>query len=134
MSECTIECDDKNKRKYHCQVLVVENDDSIRELIKEFVKEGDYSVDVASNAKEACELISETEYEVIILDIKLNGTNGVELCIKIRDFDEDVVILAITGLTVLTDEYDLKIAGFDEVFTKPWSYHDLLDTMKRYLD
>ena len=130
---CIIEEEDVNI-VMHKDVLIVENDVGVNNLLVEFMKHEGFSFDSARKAKGACELIKTTKYKVIIMDIKLNGVNGVELCLAIRKVDKDVAIFAITGLTQLIDEGNLGLAGFDKIFAKPDGWKDLVKAIEGELD
>ena len=127
-------------------ILLVEDDQSVKVLEELMLKSKDYSFDSVDNSVDACRLLKDTYYKVIILDIRLDeparrvdfercdSVNGVELCLKIREAETQGLrppakIFAITGLKTLTTQANLCIAGFDAVFDKPFDWPAMFDAI-----
>ena len=62
---------------YH--ILIVDDDNRIRELIKEYLEENNFIVSTANNAEEASEKIKLVDFEIVVLDIMMPGESGLEL-------------------------------------------------------
>jgi len=101
------------------KILVVDDEVTVRDLLKDtFVNEG-YDVRLAEGAETAFEILKEENIEVIFLDLKLFGMNGIELCRQIRKNNPLAIIFAMTGWAALYDIEECREAGFDDFFTKP---------------
>jgi DNA-binding response OmpR family regulator len=101
------------------KILVVDDEVTVRDLLKDtFVIEG-YDVRLAEGAETAFEILKEENIEVIFLDLKLFGMNGIELCRQIRKNNPLAIIFAMTGWAALYDIEECREAGFDDFFTKP---------------
>ena len=70
------------KIKYH--ILVVDDDDRIRELVKEYLKENGFSVSTGSSAEEAKIKLGYFKFDLIILDVMMPGQDGFELTKEIK--------------------------------------------------
>ena len=107
------------------QVLVVEDDEHIRNTVKTFLMNAGYSVDTSSDGDEALELFYDKRHHLVILDILLPGMDGLELLKEIRRLS-DVPVLMMTALG--DDIYQLSAFSkeADDYVTKPFSMPILL--------
>ena len=101
------------------KILVVDDEASIRNLLKDAFDIEGYDVRLAEGAETAFEILKEENIEVIFLDLKLFGMNGIELCRQIRKNNPLAIIFAMTGWAALYDIEECREAGFDDFFTKP---------------
>jgi DNA-binding response OmpR family regulator len=111
------------------RVLIAEDEKEIRNIIKEYMGVGNYTVDEAANGREALELFAENEYDIILVDIMMPEINGWDVCRKVRESSEvPIIILSAKG-----QEYD-KLRGFelgiDDYLVKPFSPKELLARIK----
>jgi len=109
-------------------VLLVDDEERIRDMIKEYLSLEEYQVDEASNGLEALELLELHEYSIIILDVMMPKMDGWTTCREIRKVSKVPVIM----LTARGEEYD-KLFGFelgvDDYIVKPFSPKELLARM-----
>lgn len=115
------------------RVIVVEDDEGGRKVICAIVKyiSGLELLDDVESAEEALELFEPGKYDLIITDIGLTKMNGLELCLKIREVDKNVKIIALSGYSDLINEGNFHLAGFDSWFDKPFGYGDFLKEIDR---
>lgn len=113
-------------------VLIVDDEDRIRDIIKEYLDFEGYTYDEASNGMEAIEKIKENEYSVVILDIMMPKVDGFTVVREVRKFSQVPVIM----LSARGEEYD-KLFGFemgvDDYITKPFSPKELVARVKAIL-
>jgi DNA-binding NtrC family response regulator len=116
-------------------ILVVDDDPEAASLYEAFMTVMPYSFRVVNSAEKAIELLKSTKFTVFILDIDLGykAMTGVDLSIKIKEVQKDAKVYALTGHTTLFDGFDPPIAGFDDVFNKPFGYKDLIALLKDIL-
>ena len=100
-------------------ILVVDDEISIREIFEETFHDTDYALRSAENADQALDILNGKNIDVIFLDLKLFGMNGIELCRQIRKSKPVSLIYAITGWSTLFEIEECREAGFDDYFTKP---------------
>lgn len=108
------------------KILVVDDELSIRELFTDTFGIEGYTVLVAENAEEALSRLAGEAIDLIFLDLRLFGMNGIELCRQIRKKSHIPVIIAMTGWSALFDIEECREAGFDDYFTKPLQPASLL--------
>lgn len=107
-------------------VLVVEDDASVRTLVKAVFEKNSDTVTVAMTAKEAEKFAFNNEYDIIILDLGLPDGDGFEICKKIRGHDITTPVLILSA----EQETDVKIeclkVGADDYLTKPFNPEELM--------
>jgi len=113
----------------NARILLVDDEERIRDMIKEYTSLEDYDIDEASNGIEALELFKQYKYSLIILDVMMPKIDGYTVCREIRKTSNVPVIM----LTARGEEYD-KLFGFelgvDDYIIKPFSPKELLARMK----
>jgi len=101
------------------QILVVDDEESIRFTFQDFLEDAGYRVDTAKNFDEAVRLIEEKEFDLIFIDIILNGHSGIELLQKIRPKDSYVQVIIITGAPSIDTASEAIRLGALDYLVKP---------------
>lgn len=104
-----------------CKILIVDDELSIRQLFDDVLTKKGYEVVLAQDAGEALKVLEKDDINVIFLDLKLFGVNGIELCRQIKALKFLSVIYAITGWAALFEIKECRNAGFEDCFVKPVS-------------
>jgi DNA-binding response OmpR family regulator len=117
----------EQKRK----VLVVDDEASVRDLFDSAFTEAGYEVILAEEGKEALAILRIHDIDVIFLDLKLFGMNGIELCRQIRKTKPVSIIYAMTGWSALFEIGECREAGFDDYFEKPLDMKMLLSVVEQ---
>jgi DNA-binding response OmpR family regulator len=110
------------------RILVVEDETSIANFLRDGLVEEGFAIDVADNGKKGLELALENleEYDVILLDWMLPGLNGIEICRQIRLASNAVPIIFLTAKDTVDDAvFGLK-TGANDYIRKPFSFEELL--------
>lgn len=102
------------------KLMIVDDEVSIRDLFQSAFSDAGYSVHLAENGEQALRILKQHEIDLIFLDLKLFGMNGIELCRQIKKDKPVSIIYAITGWTGLFEVEECREAGFDDYFTKPF--------------
>lgn len=102
------------------KLMIVDDEVSIRDLFLSAFSDAGYSVHLAENGEQALSILKQQEIDLIFLDLKLFGMNGIELCRQIKKDKPVSIIYAITGWTGLFEVEECREAGFDDYFTKPF--------------
>ncbi len=106
-------------------VLIVEDEDLMREVLRDYFSDADYEVSEARDGIKAIEMAEEFEYDIILLDIMLPELDGFSVCRRIRKTKDTPIII----ITARSDEDDKLIGyelGADDYITKPFSPKVLL--------
>ena len=112
------------------KILVVDDEQGIRKMLETAFNNAGYSVTLAESAEEALEILEYNKIQVMFLDMKLPGMNGIELCRQIRKENPIACVFAITGFGSLFDLADCRDVGFDDYFLKPVDLNVILKTAK----
>jgi len=108
------------------KILVVDDEEATRDLLRDAFSIEGYDVKLAEGADRAFDILKDEDIQVIFLDLKLFGMNGIELCRQIRKENPIAIIFAMTGWAALYEIEECREAGFDDFFTKPMDTDMLL--------
>ncbi|WP_208590954.1 response regulator transcription factor [Gracilibacillus suaedae] len=114
-------------------ILIVEDEDILREIVKDYLLDEGYEVLEATDGNEALAIFEEYQVHLIILDIMLPELDGWSVCRRIRKYSDVPIIM----LTARSDEDDTLLGfdlGADDYVTKPYSPPILLARVKRLID
>ena len=109
------------------KILVVEDEDAIREVVALNLRLAGYEVTEAASAEQALAVFSPSAgFDVAVLDIMLPGMNGFSLCETIRRDSSSIGIIMLSAKTLETDKIKGLSIGADDYMTKPFSVSELL--------
>ena len=117
------------------RVLIVEDSDSLQLMMKWGVSNAGYDVDLASDGKQAIQMVQSTIPDLILLDVMMPELNGFAVCRQLRENErtKHTPIIIITALTAAPDSEEAKLCGANEVIVKPVSREDLVKKVRAYL-
>lgn len=120
------------KRK---RVLIVEDTESVQVLVKRWITNVGYEVDLASDGREALERVASISPDLILLDVMMPGLNGYAVCRQLRENEQtkNTPIIIITALPAALDSEEGKLSGANEVIVKPLNRDDLIRKVRAYL-
>ncbi len=108
-----------NQKVVQSSILIVDDELSVRDSLSKWFKEDGYRVGAAENANRALALMNEGPWDVILLDIKMPGMDGLELQKRLREIDKSASIIMVTAFGAVDSAVQaLKEGAFDYV-TKP---------------
>ena len=115
------------------RILLVEDDEQVRLLLKDLLESEGYEIQEASNGKEALQHFATCPPDLILTDLVMPDTEGIEMIIKMRKSDPSVKIVAMSG----GEDTYLHLAkqlGADRTVRKPFFNDDLLEVVKATLE
>jgi len=113
-------------------VLVVDDDEAVRDLIAAYLSENDMRVSVAANGKEMAEALKEQAIDLVVLDLRLPGEDGIDIARKIRE-SSTLPIIVVSGRRDEADRVMALELGADDYLTKPFSSRELLARVRALL-
>ncbi len=119
-------------KNYKAHILVVDDDDGIRNLVKKFLNEKSFLVNTASSAEEAQKKITIIKFDLIILDIMMPGKSGLEFLNENKSFIDTPVIL-LTAKGEPKERVEGLESGADDYLPKPFEPQELLLRIKNIL-
>ena len=119
-------------KNYKAHILVVDDDDGIRNLVKKFLNEKSFLVNTASSAEEAQKKIAIIKFDLIILDIMMPGKSGLEFLSENKSLIDTPVIL-LTAKGEPKERVEGLESGADDYLPKPFEPQELLLRIKNIL-
>lgn len=114
------------------KILVVDDEQSILNLVTAYLRPEGYAVETAVNGRSALDLIRTFQPDLIVLDIMLPGMDGLELLAQLRR-ESDVYVILLTARSEETDKLVGLAVGADDYLTKPFSPRELVARIKAAL-
>lgn len=115
------------------RILIVEDEESLSELLRINLETEGYRVDVARDGKQAMESFSKKSFHLILLDIMLPKMDGITVCRKIRAENRNVPILFLTAKNSSKDRIEGLRMGGDDYLGKPFELEELLLRVEKLL-
>tara|TARA_B110001452_G_C15071672_1_gene374063 strand:+ start:267 stop:764 length:498 start_codon:yes stop_codon:yes gene_type:complete len=114
-------------------ILVVDDDEGIRSLLKKYLNENQYLVTTADSSEDAAEKVKVIKFDLIILDIMMPGKNGLEFIKDHQNFiDTPIILLTAKGLA--TERVEGLEIGADDYLPKPFEPKELNLRIKNILN
>ena len=114
------------------RILVVDDDPQIRRTMKATLTARHYEVSDSRNGEEALDKLRSETFDLVLLDMNMPGTGGIETCRLIRS-SSDVAIIMLTVNNTEKDKVEALDAGADDYVTKPFSIPELLARIRATL-
>ena len=120
-----------NKNIFH--ILIVDDDDRIRELVKEYLEENEFLVTAAKDALDAKEKLKIIKFDILVLDIMMPGESGLSLTKEVKKNNPTPIIL-LTAKGEIQDRIEGLEIGADDYLGKPFEPKELLLRIKNILN
>ena len=115
------------------RLLIVDDELSVRDSLGKWFREEGYEIGTAENASDALTRMAESKWDVALLDIKMRGTDGIELQRRLHELDPDLIVIMMTGYaSVETAVTALKNGAYDYV-SKPLDPDEIAHLVKKAL-
>jgi two-component system, OmpR family, response regulator len=113
-------------------ILVVDDDPQIREMLQEYLVQNELRVSVTSTGKEMSEILADHAIDLVVLDLRLAGEDGMALARKLRE-ESAIPVIILTGIRDEADRIMGLELGADDYLTKPFSPRELLARIRTVL-
>ncbi len=107
------------------RLLLVEDERKVASFLARSLRENSYTVDVAETGEKALALIARSNYDLVLLDLRLPKLSGVEVCREIRESGLETPVLMLTARTLVEQRVEGLDAGADDYLTKPFALAEL---------
>ena len=115
------------------RVLVVDDEPAVRDSLRRALALEGYSVELAENGVEAVDAVSESEPDIVVLDVLMPQLDGLAACRRLRDQGSRVPVLMLTARAGVGDRVDGLDAGADDYLVKPFALEELLARIRALL-
>lgn len=116
------------------KILVIDDEKSIRETLKEILEYEDHQVDLAEDGEVGLELFKENKYEIVLLDIKMPKKDGIEVLEDIFKIATDIPVIMISGHGNIDTAVESIKKGAYDFIEKPLDLNRLLVTIRNAMD
>ena len=116
------------------RVLVVDDDAGVRDSLSEFLATLNFQVVTAEDGEDALNHYQRGDFEIIMADLIMPKVDGMELLRRIREVDEDVIFLMITGHPSIGSAVDSINKGAEDYITKPFHLEDVKMRIEKALE
>jgi two-component system OmpR family response regulator len=113
-------------------ILVVDDDPQIRDLLEEYFAQNELRVSVRSTGKEMSAILADQAIDLVVLDLRLAGEDGMALARKLRE-ESAIPVIILTGVRDEADRIMGLELGADDYLTKPFSPRELLARIRTVL-
>ena len=120
-------------KKFKAHILVVDDDDRIRDLVKQYLNENNYLVTTAFSAEDAKKKVETIKFDLIVLDIMMPGKSGLEFTVENKDKLYTPIILLTAKGEVEERIHGLEV-GADDYLGKPFEPKELILRIKNILN
>lgn len=114
-------------------ILVVDDEETIRFCLKEALEVEGYKVHTEDNGENSLKLIKKTIPDLVILDLKMPGMNGLDLLKEIKSYDQNILVILLTGHASVDSAVNAMKAGAFEYLTKPFKMERIKVVIERAL-
>jgi two-component system, NtrC family, response regulator AtoC len=115
-------------------ILIVEDDDLMRELMTKILAGEHYHIFQASSGEEALKLLQEQTIDLVLTDLRLTGMNGLQLLTEVRTFDQEVVVIVMTAYASVETAVEAMRKGAYDYLTKPFINDEIRVMLRRALN
>jgi len=129
---------EKKSKATPFRILYVEDDESIRGLMRIVFKKTDYLFEMAENGAIGLEMYKKGNYDLVLMDLKMPVMDGLEATKEIREWEKQegkkrVPLIALTAHGTTNDKKKSEDAGCDDHLIKPIKKQDLMNLIGKYL-
>lgn len=114
-------------------VLVVDDDASLRKVLRTALSMSGFAVEIACDGEEALARVQSHPFDLVLLDIDMPGIDGVEACRRIKAILPEIGIIMITVRDSDEDKIRASEAGADDYLVKPFMFRELTDRLRALL-
>jgi DNA-binding NtrC family response regulator len=115
------------------RILVVDDEEGMRELLAEYLRAFGYDVTLAENGREALGLYSKGKFDVVVSDLMMKPVNGMELLGELIKTDPDVLFIMVTGYPSIGSAMEAIKKGAKDYLSKPFNIDEIKLKIERVL-
>jgi len=108
------------------KILVIEDDEEVREILSEILLQAGHEVEVATEGTQGVEMFSKKAYDMVVTDLGMPGISGWEVAEKVKGINGKIPVAVITGWNIQLDGSEMKRKGIDLIINKPFEINQVL--------
>lgn len=115
------------------KLLIVDDQFGIRILLSEVFQKAGFETYQAANGIQALEIVKEQNPDLVLLDMKIPGMDGLEILKRMKTINKDIRVIIMTAYGELDMIQEAKELGAITHFAKPFDIHEIRDVVKQYV-
>lgn len=115
------------------RILVLEDDQNMRQMLAMVLEKEGYQVEAAGTGLEAVQLAAQSAFDLVIVDIRMEGIDGLEALARVRESQPEVRSLVVTGYSTEADSIRAIRLGVGDYLKKPFDLKEFLGAVRRLL-
>ncbi len=121
-------------RKRRTNILIVDDENSIREVLAEGLIGAGYPCSTASDADDAMRKLKSVRFHLVLSDIRMPGTSGIQLLEQVKDHNPDIDVIMVSGVVDTDTALESIRKGACDYVTKPFNLTEVLFTVDRVVE
>lgn len=114
-------------------ILLIDDDDATCILIEESLEDTNYELTSINDGIKGFNMFNNNKYDLVLLDIRLPGLSGFELCSLFKEIHPSIPIIAYTACCTIETEEKCYEAGFSDILYKPQELSEIIHTVNKHL-
>jgi signal transduction histidine kinase/ActR/RegA family two-component response regulator len=119
-----------NRKQKKASILVIEDEEDVRELLRDILKDAGHRVEVANDGSEGIEIFKKNKFDLVFTDLGMPVMSGWEVAEKVKSINEKVPVALITGWNVKLDGSEMNDSGINLVIQKPFKMEQILNLVQ----
>jgi diguanylate cyclase (GGDEF)-like protein len=128
------DANDQSQDEQAKKILIVEDDQVVRESLEEFLQLNCFTVLAVGNAPEALKILLKTDFDLVLTDLVMPEMDGISLTKAIRELGKDIPVLVMTGFASIEYAVEAIKAGATDFITKPLKFDHVVFIINRVLE
>jgi CheY-like chemotaxis protein len=121
------------EQKRKATILVVEDEEDVRELLKDILTDGGHEVEFTPDGEKGIELFRQKKFDLVFTDLGMPGMSGWQVAENIKKICQQTPVALITGWEVKQKDSELKASGVDLVVKKPFRVNEVLQLVQEWM-
>ncbi|MFC1747117.1 sigma-54-dependent transcriptional regulator [Candidatus Neomarinimicrobiota bacterium] len=115
-------------------ILIVDDEFGVRDSLSRWLEQDNYRIGVAESAKGALEHLDKAHWDVLLVDLKMPGMDGMELLRRVREIDDKILVIVITAYASIDTAVEAMKLGAYDYITKPFDPDDISRLIQKALE
>jgi DNA-binding NtrC family response regulator len=107
------------------KILIIDDEMIMRESLSAWLERDGYTIETGGSGEEAIEILKEKKFDILLLDIKMEGMSGLEVLKKVKEGDPDLAVIMITAYGSISTAIEALKSGAHEYLLKPFDPNEL---------
>ena len=116
------------------RLLIIDDDEDVRLLLRDLLEESDYEVQTAQCGEDALRMIRSSTYDLVVTDLRLTGMHGLEVIKEVKAIDAGIDVIVMTGYASVNSAVESMKAGAVDYITKPFNSDQIRMVVKKNVE